>query len=243
MRALIISDVHSNLEALRMVLQDAFRHGGFDVVWNLGDLVGYGPEPGECIDLLRRHHLVCIAGNHDEAVVGKISFAEFNTYAADAARWTATQLEYRHISFLYNLRKMERVGDFTLVHGTLRDPLWGYLVDQQSAYDTFNRLESLYCLVGHSHIAFLCAEMNSKVAFQPLDEGGAVHLGSQRLIINSGGVGQPRDGDPRPSYAIYDSDDASITRYRVAYNISVTQEKMRDEGLPSYLIHRLSQGR
>ena len=242
-RALILSDIHSNLEALQAVLEDTARRGGFDVVWCLGDLVGYGPDPGPCIDLLGEHDLVCIVGNHDHAAIGKMGLEEFNAYAAAAARWTTAQLEDHHVSFLSNLREVERCGDFTLVHGSLRYPLWEYLVNQYSALDTFNRLESPYCLVGHSHIPFVCAEMDSVAAFGPFEEDQAVALGPQRLIINPGGVGQPRDGDPRPSYALYDGDAATVTRHRVDYDVATTQEKMRRAGLPDYLIQRLSHGR
>ena len=244
MRALIVADIHSNLEALQAVMEDASqRGGGFDAVWCLGDVVGYGPDPGPCIDLLRTHDLLCVAGNHDHAAIGKIGVEEFNPYAAAAARWTAAQLKAGHVSYLSNLSEVERCGDFTLVHGSLREPIWEYLVNQYAALDTFSRLESPYCLVGHSHIPFLCAERDSVAAFGPFVEDQPTALGPQRLIVNPGGVGQPRDGDPRPSYAIYDSDTATIARYRVTYEIAVTQEKMRRAGLPDYLIQRLSHGR
>ncbi|MEE8158812.1 MAG: metallophosphoesterase family protein, partial [Dehalococcoidia bacterium] len=110
MRALIVSDIHSNLEALRAVLGDAKRRGGFDTVWCLGDVVGYGPDPGPCIELLRQQDVVCVAGNHDYAAIGKISVEEFNTYAAQAARWTQTQLSRDQADFLGGLEEVDRLG-------------------------------------------------------------------------------------------------------------------------------------
>ncbi len=243
MRALIVSDIHSNLEALQGVLGDANRRGGFDMVWCLGDVVGYGPDPGPCIELLRQQDLVCVVGNHDYAAIGKIGVEEFNTYAAQAVRWTAAQLCKDQADFLGGLAEVERKGNFTLVHGSLRDPVWEYLVGQYAAVDTFGRLETPYCLVGHSHIPLLCTKMGSMAAFSPFVEDEAVKLGQQRMIINPGGVGQPRDGDPRPSYVLYDSDSGTLTRHRVTYDIAITQEKMRRVGLPDYLIQRLSHGR
>ena len=242
MRALIVADVHSNLEALEAVMTDASQREGFDTVWSLGDVVGYGPDPGPCIDLLRSHDLVCVAGNHDFAAIGKIGTDEFNPFAAAAARWTASQLKSDHVSYLANLAKVERCENFILVHGSLRDPIWEYLVGQLAALDSFSRLESSYCLVGHSHMPFLCVEMESDVDFRSFVEGKSTALGPNRMIINPGSVGQPRDGDPRSSYAIYDNYTGTIVRYRVTYDISVTQEKMRRAGMPNYLVQRLSKG-
>ena len=243
MRALIISDVHSNLEALQAVLQDAQRRGGFDSVWCLGDLVGYGPDPGPCIDLLLQYDLQCVAGNHDHAAIGKLGVEEFNSYAADAALWTGTQLEQPHTGFLAGLPLSLRQGEFTLVHGSLREPLWEYVVNSYAALDTFARMDTRYCLVGHSHIPFICGESGDTAAFSPFEEGQPLSLGVQRLIVNPGGVGQPRDGDPRPSYVLGDLDAGTLTRFRVTYEIETTQEKMRRAGLPQYLADRLSHGR
>ena len=243
MRALIVADIHSNLEALKAVLDDVGRRDGFDQVWCLGDVVGYGPDPGPCIDLLQQHDLLCISGNHDQAAIGKISTEEFNAYAAAAAHWTKIQLSADHASFLACLPEVESWGEFTLVHGSLRYPIWEYLLNQYAALATFSLLKSSYCLVGHSHIPFLCREKDSVALFGPFVEDEDETLGQERLIVNPGGVGQPRDGDPRPSYALYDSDAGTITRRRVTYDIALTQEKMRRASLPDYLIQRLSHGR
>ncbi len=243
MRALIISDVHSNLEALQRVMDDAAARGGFDAVWCLGDVVGYGPDPEGCIDLLSRQELVCVAGNHDWAAVGRIGVEQFNDRAAQAALWTAARLKRDHVRFLAGLALVERQGDFTLAHGSLRDPVWEYLVNRDSALNTFSRLTTPYCLVGHSHLPFLCRERDGVAEFAPFAENESVSLGASRMIINPGSVGQPRDGDARASYALYDSDEGAVTRHRAAYNVPVTQERMRRAGLPEHLIWRLSHGR
>ena len=242
LRVLIVSDVHSNLEALRAVLEDAAGRGGFDEVWGLGDAVGYGPDPGECIELLRRHDHVSVVGNHDLAATGGLSTDGFNSHARLAAHWTAAQLDGDHAQFLSSLPEVIRMGDFTLVHGSLRLPVLEYLISTEAAIGTFQLLETRYCLVGHTHIPFICRERDAQYTFEPFPEEQAVQLGEERLIINPGGVGQPRDGDPRPSYVLYDSDKATIQRFRVSYEIQTTQDKMRRVGLPEALARRLDFG-
>ena len=242
MRALIVSDIHSNLEALLAVLEDATRLGGFDEVWCLGDIVGYGPNPNECIDLLCGHTYVSVVGNHDLAAIGRLSTRDFNRSAALAAEWTAARLSPQHAELLASLPETVRKGDFTLVHGSLRRPVWEYVVSADAARATFGLMETPFCLVGHSHMPFICREGDSEYSFDPFPEGDRFHLGADRLIINPGGVGQPRDGDPRTSYAVYDSDEGTIQGVRVSYPIEATQEKMRRAGLPQRLIERLSFG-
>ena len=243
MRALIVSDIHSNLEAIRAVVADAETKGGFDEVWCLGDSVGYGPNPIECIDLLCSYPGACVAGNHDQAAVGTTSTFDFNPLAAAACHWTASQLPLQQADFLRSLPEVVQRDAFTLVHGSLRDPTREYLLDSEAAMATFRLLETQFCAVGHSHIPFICRELENRCLFDPFPEGEALALGEERWIINPGGVGQPRDGDPRPSYALYASKEGTIERHRVTYNIGATQEKMRQAGLPSPLIERLNYGR
>jgi diadenosine tetraphosphatase ApaH/serine/threonine PP2A family protein phosphatase len=243
LRALIVSDIHSNLEALEAVLGDAAARGGFDEIWCMGDIVGYGPDPGPCIDALHKHNYVSVVGNHDLAATGRLSTHDFNTHARLAAQWTATQLVPEHAEFLSGLPEIARRGDFTLVHGSLRSPVIEYLVSDEAASGTFRLLESRFCLVGHSHIPFICRERAGQGCdFEPFPEDLPLPLGPERLIINPGGVGQPRDGDPRPSYALYDENERTIERHRVSYDIEATQEKMRRAGLPDSLIRRLDFG-
>ena len=242
MRALILSDIHSNLEAFNAVLQDAEETGGFDQIWGLGDLVGYGPDPAACIELLRSYDHVSVVGNHDLAASGSMNTDNFNTHARLAAQWTASQLSQEHVRYLLSLEQVVREDPFTLVHGSLRAPVYEYLVSTEAAMGTFARMESSFCLVGHSHIPFVCRETGAQCRFDSFPEDEEIPLGEEKLIINPGGVGQPRDGDSRPSYAVYDDGPGTLRRRRVTYAIDATQEKMRRAGLPDALIRRLDHG-
>lgn len=246
MRSLILADVHANLEALNAVLAGAQGRGGFEEIWCLGDTVGYGPDPGACLDLIRSHRFSMVAGNHDHAAVGLRSISDFNQDAKASAQWTAGQLSQDEVEFLSGLPLSTKAGSFTLVHGSLRDPLGEYLLDQDSALATFALLKTAGCLVGHSHIPFFCVGSSGKADFldfgcgEPISVPGPENGGN--CIINPGGVGQPRDRDPRPSYAVYDSQANTIERHRVTYDIKKTQDKMRLAGLPQPLIVRLDHG-
>ena len=243
MRALIVSDIHSNLEAFQSVIEDGQSRGGFDQVWSLGDMVGYGPDPGECLDLLGRYDHVAVAGNHDLASIGRLSLEAFNPHAAAANRWTATQLTEDQIAYLGGLSLKLELDEFTMVHGSPRDPIWEYVVSVGSAVASFLHLDTYWCLVGHSHIPFICRPAEDGAVFLAFPLDTSITLGTDRLIINPGGVGQPRDGDPRASYAIYDSEARAVLHHRVEYDIATTQEKMRWHGLPEFLIDRLAEGR
>ena len=244
MRSLILADIHANLEAFQAVLADAHSRGPIDELWSLGDIVGYGPNPAEVIDLLREHAHVSVAGNHDWAAIGKIDTRAFNPYAKAAAEWTQEHLSRDHADYLDSLPLSLEKGDFTLVHGTPRDPIWEYLVTESSALANLEHLKTDQCLVGHSHYPFLCRvdPDNLTCAFLEFPPGVPIELGPEPLFINPGGVGQPRDRDPTTNYAIYDSSDNSICHYRVPYDIPATQEKMRRANLPEPLITRLDRG-
>ena len=243
MRTLIVADIHSNLEAFQAVLQDAEYRGGFQEIWALGDIVGYGPDPGPCVDLLRQYEHHSVAGNHDWAAVGKLSLAEFNPIAAAANRWTAQQLSADQIKYLSALPlRLEREG-FTIVHGSPIDPLWEYILSLSTAWASFQHFQTRRCLVGHSHIPFMCQQLEGRCAFTEFPVGANVELADERFIINPGSVGQPRDGDPRASYAIYDSDKTAVARFRVEYDIAATHKKIRCHGLPGFLAERLAYGK
>ena len=242
MRVLIVSDIHSNIEALDAVISDAGNRGGFDRIWCLGDMVGYGPDPSRTISRLREFDLVAVAGNHDYAAAGVIDAADFNGAAFAAIRWTADQLEDDEKRFLSGLPMVSLQSPFTLVHGSLRAPIEEYLLHPSQAEATLQLLTTPYCLVGHSHYPFLCREMAPVPMFLPLPEGTPSPLGDVRCIINPGSVGQPRDRDTRASYAVFDNELPAIEHYRVAYDIAATQDKMRRAGLPSYLSERLAYG-
>ncbi len=244
MRYAIMSDIHSNLAAFRAVLRDMEARGGVQRIWCLGDIVGYGPDPRECIGLLRQYDHICVTGNHDWGAIGKIDIEDFNPEAAFACRWNGQQLDEDDVAYLAGLPLTIIEGDFTLAHGSPREPIWEYLVSTYSARVSFDYFETGFCLVGHSHVplVFELVEESGECLLHQLAAGEVLHLGERRLIINPGGVGQPRDGDPRASYAIYDSDRNVIQHYRVPYEISVTQQRMMERGLPRRLATRLSYG-
>ena len=242
MRALIVSDVHSNLEALQSVLRHAEQEGGFDRIWCLGDMVGYGPEPAACLHRLREFDLVAVAGNHDYAAAGVIDAADFNGAAFTAIRWTAEQMNAEDAAFLAGLPLVNLQPPFTLVHGSLRDPIVEYLLHPSQAAATLDLLTTAHCLVGHSHYPFICRENGGMPMFHPMPEGEAVPLGDERCIVNPGSVGQPRDRDVRASYAVFDSDNNTVEHHRVGYDRAATQARMRRAGLPQYLIDRLDRG-
>ena len=244
LKALIVSDVHSNFEAFSSVIDDASTQGEFDEVWSLGDLVGYGPDPGAVIELLRGFTHRGVAGNHDLASVGLLDLEAFNPYAEAANRWTSGVLSGEEREYLSSLPLRLEVGEFTFAHGSPRDPVWEYVVSIRSAMDNFNHFDTLRCLVGHSHIPFICRlDAQRGAVFIAPKYGVPYPLGEERLIVNPGGVGQPRDGDPRAAYAIYDSEQETVTHYRIRYDIPATQKKMRTRGLPEYLVERLTYGR
>lgn len=243
MRRLIIADIHSNLAAFEAVLYDADRRGGFDSIWCLGDVVGYGPDPHDCIELLHRHEHICVAGNHDLAATGKLNTSHFNDAAATASRWTAHQLTSGDTAFLASLPLRLEQDSFTLVHGSPRQPLWEYLLNVQEAMDNFAWFKTPYCLVGHSHapLLFELLDKNHCIGHR-LSNEEHVSLDQRRLLINPGSVGQPRDGDPRAAYAVYDEESQTILCYRTEYDIAATQTKMMKAKLPPLLISRLEEG-
>jgi predicted phosphodiesterase len=151
-RTLVVADVHSNLAALRAVIADAEIGGAIDRIWCLGDAVGYGPEPNDCIEVLRSYPLTAIAGNHDLAASGLMSTEDFNPYAAEAVVWTGTQLNDDARAWLSSLPNTLIDGDFTLVHGALTDPIWAYLISQRDAERHLKLQKTRYGLVGHSHL-------------------------------------------------------------------------------------------
>ena len=244
MRIAIVSDIHSNLTALESCLRHAESGGAVDAVWCLGDIVGYGPYPNECIALLRQHGALAVAGNHDLAACGKMGTEEFNDAAAQAAQWTADQLTDASRAYLSDLALVLREGDFTLVHGSLRWPQWEYLLSSEQAQAQFELQETPYSLVGHSHLPFVCREEEGRPPrLVPAAADECAELDATRLILNSGSVGQPRDGDPRAGYALYDDERGVVTFVRIEYDIEATQGAMEAARLPRWLIERLSYGR
>ena len=239
MQYALLSDIHSNLEALEAVLEDIAGQT-VDELLCLGDLVGYGADPNECIQRIRDLTSHVVAGNHDSAVVGQTDVSNFNPHARRAVTWTADIIDPEHVKYLSQRPSVDRIADLLLVHATPSEPeAWNYLLSTQAARSEFQSFSESICFIGHSH--------------QPIffSSNGAVHSRKTdrlscdpelRYIINIGSVGQPRDGDPRSCYAIYDADRRIVQLRRVAYDIKSAQRKILKAGLPPVLAARLSRG-
>ena len=243
MKYALLADIHANLEALKAVLDDIARNGPADEFWLLGDLVNYGPDPCDCLDLLLDLPMVAVAGNHDLASIGCISADYFNPDAAAALTWTMSQLRNSDLDYLKSLPiSMQRHG-FTLVHGSPEHPADEYLMTVQQAERNFGFLQTPHAMIGHTHVpAVYKRETDGNVRFMPFRPGEPRPLSEGRFIVNSGSVGQPRNGDFRAAYAVYDVDTQTMHLRRVPYNVEATQAKMAAAGLPQSLIDRLEIG-
>ncbi|HEY96318.1 MAG TPA: metallophosphoesterase family protein [Dehalococcoidia bacterium] len=243
MRYAIIADIHSNLAAFQAVLDDINKQEKIDKIWCLGDIVGYGPDPHACIELLRSTDHICVAGNHDRAVVGKLEITSFNPYAAEAVVWTADKLSIDDITYLKNLPESIEHDEFLLVHGSPREPIMEYILSMSVARQNFDFFRTKYCLVGHTHVpqAYSLDNEDNCTATKLLPTIKLI-TGETRLIVNPGAVGQPRDGNPEASYAVYDTGTKIIQLKRVPYDIRQTQDRIVKSGLPPHLAARLDTG-
>lgn len=243
MRILVVSDIHGNLEALQTVLASA---GLIDATWNLGDTVGYGPNPRECVQLIQNlEPEINLAGNHDLASTGALSVAQFNPTAKAAAVWTQDRLSAMDRAYLEALPATRRTGETLFAHGSPRDPVWEYVDDDRTAGAIFREFTFDHCYVGHTHQAIVARfdDATERTKLMPLGAGTRLSLTDSRLLINPGSVGQPRDGDPRAAYGIVDTERSTFTVHRVPYNVGVTQDKILNAGLPPPLAARLGIGR
>jgi diadenosine tetraphosphatase ApaH/serine/threonine PP2A family protein phosphatase len=243
MRYIVVSDIHCNAPALETVLQDA---PPFDALLCLGDIVGYGPNPNQCVERIQDFEFVSLAGNHDWGAVGKADLRVFNRDARAALSWTSEELTTANRQFLRDLPVKDMLNDSVmLAHGSPRDPVWEYLVDISSASQIFRNFDFEVLLVGHSHLplAFGWQPDEDRAHPQQIKLDVPISLEGRRLIFNPGSVGQPRDGNPKASYAILDLEAKTWVFRRVAYPIEITQERMRAKGLPQRLIDRLELGR
>ena len=242
MRILIISDIHANLTAFEAVLYDA--RGEWEYVWCLGDVVGYGPDPNECVELLRSLPHLCLAGNHDWAALGRLDIRTFNPDARKAVNWTRETLTPQNTAYLDDLPTTFVIGDYTLAHGSPREPVWEYILEPLIAALNFPHFETPYCLVGHTH---------QPVTYELLNERGDVEaimpvyrsqrqLNGRRQIINPGSIGQPRDQNPNAAYALLDLATNTWEYRRVPYDIPAVQKRMRAHDMPERLIARLEHG-
>jgi len=243
MRFGILGDIHGNREALTAVV-DAMRAEGVDEWVQVGDIVGYGPEPSACIDIVRSLGCVVCMGNHDAAVLGILDTAYFNNFARAAIHWTRGQLRPSDLDYLRSLQLVVQRPLYTVVHGTLHMPdQFGYVVSSVEARDSLQLQQTFMCFVGHSHVPAIYmqrAQGQLDVVFQSEAEVSVAN--HARVLMNVGSVGQPRDEDPRATYAIYDSDTKIAAIRRVKYDIAGVQRKLRQAGLPEMLAHRQSLG-
>jgi predicted phosphodiesterase len=241
-RVAVISDIHANLHALSAVLRDVDAASP-DEVWCLGDTVGYGPRPNECADLVRERTDVCLIGNHDLAALGELDLAAFAPDAAIAARWTAAELTPGTRALLEALDPAETRSGVSLFHGSAREPVWEYVLTEESALATLERAGTQLALVGHSHVALAICFEGDVAAEGGLAPAGTTHdLTRGRWILNPGSVGQPRDGDPRAAWLLLDVEGRFGEFRRVPYSVEQTQEELRQAGLPDALADRLSHG-
>ena len=243
MRVVLVTDIHSNAVALEAVLTHAGT-SGYDALWNMGDTVGYGPEPDAVITRLQNEPTTAVLGNHDAAVLGTLSTATFNPEARAAAEWTAANISEASLAYLRGLPETAIPHDVTLAHGTAADPLWEYLHTYTAAQNHFAAVTTRLSVVGHTHLPLLLRESSGGEinSTRPVD-GDTLEIGEGRICINPGGVGQPRDGDPRACYALLNTEAATVTFHRVDYDVALTQTRMADAGLPPRLITRLQHGR
>ena len=240
MRFAIFSDVHANLEALEAVLADAEEQKCTHFVC-LGDIVGYNANPHECVDRIRELDIPIVKGNHDEQGSLEESSRDFNELAEHAIAWTRDHLTDEDKEWLRDLRFQRQVRDFTIVHATLDTPAqWGYVFNNLDAAASFTYQHTTVCFFGHTHVpmAFVRDDgiQRIKIEYLPIEP-------ASKYLINVGSVGQPRDGDWRASYCIYDIEDNSVEQRRVKYDLETAQEKIIAAGLPDLLAERLAAGR
>ncbi len=238
MRVGLLSDIHANLMALEAVLAAL---GKVDALWVTGDTVGYGPDPGDTLALLRERGAVLVQGNHDRAVATGEGLEFFHDRAADAAQLHQRWLSSEDRDALGALPTVIKVDRFTLCHGSLRDPLWEYVTTARVAAASLKIAETDHCCNGHTHIPALFRLAGDDAKATHVTEATAYRL-EERTLINAGSVGQPRDGDPRASYAVLDTEAGTATFYRASYRIDETQRRIRARGLPEMFADRLAFG-
>ncbi|HEV8546813.1 MAG TPA: metallophosphoesterase family protein [Candidatus Limnocylindrales bacterium] len=239
MRVAVLSDIHANLVALDAVLASL---GTVDAVWQLGDVVGYGPEPDGVVERLSQIGAIGVRGNHDAAAIGGEEIDYFNADARAAMEWTRGRISEATRAWLSALPERHTEGDFNMVHGSPREPTWEYIVSVPIARANLAVLTTPFGLYGHTHLPMVFAERDGAVDQIEPAEGSILGVDGRGALINPGSVGQPRDGLLTASFLIIDTDVGQCTWQRVAYDIAAVQAEMRSAGLPARLIERLSYG-
>ncbi len=240
MRIAIFGDIHANLEALEAVLKDAMEQGVSEYVC-MGDIVGYNADPSACLEIVRAMDCPTVKGNHDEDASGSHSLESMNPVAAAALEWTRQQLTAEQRQWLARLRMVRQVSDFTVVHSTLDQPAnWNYVTNRFDAMSNFSYQFTQVCFHGHTHVPRVY--MKADKVQEVFTDAVAIEDGA-KYFINVGSVGQPRDGDWRACYAIYDLNHQMVVLRRVEYDIAETQRKILAAGLPPMLAERIQEGR
>jgi predicted phosphodiesterase len=238
-RVAILSDVHGNLPAFEAVIEDV-RKTGVDAIWNLGDLVGYGAQPDECVELARQTCDLCLIGNHDLVVIDKLSVEDFSANAATAALWTRDHIKPESLEFLKDLSPKDESGEMKLYHASPRDPIWEYVLSVGLADACLDAMPGRLAAVGHSHVAlWFWRSEGGRTVGEQADGGMEIDLSKGEWLLNPGGVGQPRDGDPRASWVLLDFENSSAKWHRVEYPIDQAAKAIEDAGLPRSLADRL----
>lgn len=240
MKYAIFGDIHANLEAFEAVLEDAENEGCTDRVC-VGDIVGYASDPNRCLEIVREMGCPVVKGNHDEEAILDTSLDGLNPLARHAMEWTRDQLNDEEREFLRNLKLVRQVRDFTIVHATLDTPgSWTYVTNKFDAMASFSYQFTQLCFYGHTHTPRIYAKGDS---VEPLEDTSVRLEMGRKYFINVGSTGQPRDGDWRASYAIYDVENQEVSIRRLEYDIQKAQDKIIEAGLPEMLAHRLSLGK
>ncbi len=241
MRVAIVSDIHGNYHALEAVLA-AVTAEAPDEIWCLGDVVGYGPDPNRCCAAVAEHTTLCLAGNHDLAVLGSISVEDFNGDAAAAVRWTREVLDDDARRFLEPLHPAATRNGASLFHGSPLNPVWDYVLSEEGARASFAAVPAPLIMVGHSHVSLALATDGVTLTGGLARAGEQIDLSAARWLLNPGSVGQPRGGDPRAAWLLVDFDAGRALFRRTEYPIELTQAEIRASTLPDALATRLALG-
>ena len=232
MRVALVSDIHGNLPALEAVLA-RIQELKPDKTLCLGDTVGYGPFPDECVSIVREKCAVVLQGNHDSGLIGETDLADFNRYGVQAILWSRDKLSKENLEFLHTLPLSSEFNGFTIAHSSpLKPERWTYVMSVASAKENFTGFKTRLCFIGHTHVPVVIGEDLRVNQYNP----------TGRFIINVGSVGQPRDGNHMAAFGLYDSDRNTYELVRVEYNNAKTAAAIKDAGLPDFLGKRLLQG-
>jgi diadenosine tetraphosphatase ApaH/serine/threonine PP2A family protein phosphatase len=248
LRVAVLSDIHSNRQALDAVLA-AIDEAGVEQIWCLGDMVGYGAEPDACTALVRARCDTCLVGNHDLALLGALDISTFSEAAAAAVEWTRENVSTDTLEFLGSLDPAASQQGVGLFHASPRDPVWEYVLWPDQAAECIRVQARRVSFIGHSHVALFFALAEAGPRGEPDDARGAqagagtsLEIGRGRWLINPGSVGQPRDGDPRAAWLELDTDAWRASFHRVDYDIDRAADAIVATDLPEHLARRLYVG-